>query len=419
MDPRPDGDDRLPAGVVVLGLVSLFMDLSSEMIHATLPLFLVAVLGVDMASVGLIEGVAEATASISKLAGGIASDRLGRRKPLVLAGYGLAAATKPLFAIAGSAATVVAARFVDRVGKGIRGAPRDALVAEITPPGARGAAFGLRQSLDTVGAVLGPAVAMAVLALSPGAYRVVFAIAVLPALVSVALIVLGVDEPPAAVSGDGAAQDGASAPAGAARPLLRRADLADLGARYWLVLALSTVLTLARFSEAFLLLRAADAGLPAAAAPLALVAMNVVYAASAWPLGRLSDAGRARVLVPGIALLVAADVVLALASGPGAVLLGAALWGLHMGATQGLFSAIVAESAPASVRASAFGLFHLVTGVALLAASAIAGAAWSAAGPRATFGAGAVLASIAMAGLLLRGRVAPAPRPAPARDDTR
>ena len=397
------------------------MDLSSEMIHATLPLFLVAVLGVDMASVGLIEGVAEATASISKLAGGIASDRLGRRKPLVLAGYGLAAATKPLFAIAGSAATVVAARFVDRVGKGIRGAPRDALVAEITPPGARGAAFGLRQSLDTVGAVLGPAVAMTVLALSPGAYRVVFAIAVLPALVSVALIVLGVDEPPAAPTNDGALHDGASAaaPAHAARPLLRRADLADVGARYWLVLALSTVLTLARFSEAFLLLRAADAGLSAAAAPLALVAMNVVYAASAWPLGRLSDAGRARVLVPGIALLVAADVVLALASGPGAVLLGAALWGLHMGATQGLFSAIVAESAPASVRASAFGLFHLVTGVALLAASAIAGAAWSAAGPRATFASGAVLASIAMAGLLLRGRVAAPSRPGAARDDTR
>jgi MFS family permease len=380
----------LPSGVVALGLVSLCMDASSEMIHAALPLFLTGVLGASVATLGWIEGAAEATASVVKVFAGAASDRLGRRKPLALLGYGLAALSKPLFPLAGGAGAVLAARVADRVGKGIRGAPRDALVADLVPGSRRGEAYGLHQALDTVGAVLGPAVALLLLAAWPGAYRSVFWVALLPALAAVALLAFGVREPEA------------SRPAPLARSPLPRAALARLPARLWLVVGFAALLTLARFSEAFLVLRAQDAGLAAARAPLALVAMNLAFAAVAYPLGRRSDRGRRPVAALGVACLVVADLLLAGAGGrPTLALAGSALWGVHMGATQGLLSALVAEAAPDDLRGSAFGLFHLAVGAAQLAASAVAGALWAGLGPAATFGAGALFAALALAGLVV------------------
>jgi MFS family permease len=380
---------RLPRGVLALGFTSLFMDFSSEMIHATLPLFLTATLGASVWTLGWIEGVAEATASVSKVFAGAASDWLGRRKPFALLGYGLAALSKPLFPLAASASTVLLARVVDRVGKGIRGAPRDALVADLTPAARRGAAYGLRQGLDTVGAVLGPAAALLLLAATGDDFRAVFWLAAAPAFVSVAVLALFVREP-------------ARAPAERTlRSPVRRRELARLPRRYWLVVAFGAALTLARFSEAFLVLRAADAGLALRLAPLALVAMNVAFAATSYPLGRQSDRGRRPVAVAGVACLIAADLVLAAAAGgPVLVLAGAALWGVHMGATQGLLSAAVADAAPADLRGTAFGMFNLVVGFAQLAASVIAGALWSALGPAHTFLAGAAFAAAALAGLV-------------------
>jgi MFS family permease len=379
---------RLPRGVVALGFVSLFMDVSSEMIHAALPLFLVLGLGASALAVGFIEGVAEATASVIKVFAGAASDRLGRRKPFALLGYGLAALSKPLFPLANGVLAVLAARFADRVGKGIRGAPRDALVADLTPEPQRGAAYGLRQSLDTVGAVFGPLAALWLLAASGDDYRLVFWAAVPPAFVSVALLAWGVREPEA------------SRPPPAPRSPIRGRELARLPSRYWLVVAFGGVLTLARFSEAFLVLRAEDVGLAAARAPLALVVMNLGYAATSYPLGRLSDRGRRPVAAFGVACLVVADLVLAAAAGrPALALAGSLLWGVHMGATQGLLTAIVAGAAPADLRGTAFGLFNLLVGVAQLAASVIAGALWSALGPAQAFGAGALFSAAALAGL--------------------
>ncbi|HYG87354.1 MAG TPA: MFS transporter [Azospirillum sp.] len=388
-----DGRKALPGGVWALGLVSLFMDLSSEMIHSLLPMFLVTVLGVGALSVGIIEGVAEATSSIVKLFSGAISDRIGRRKPLALLGYGMAALTKPLFPLASSVSMVLAARFVDRVGKGIRGAPRDALVADLTPPEQRGAAYGLRQALDTVGAVLGPVAAMALMALTNNDFRAVFWAAVVPAVLCVAVLVLGVREPPRIPK--------AQAP----RPWWTREGLAHLGARFWTLIAVATVMTLARFSEAFLVLRAQDVGLALALVPAVMVAMSVTYALTSYPVGALSDRiGRHGLLLAGFAVLILSDVALALADGPVLVFLGAGLWGVHMGMTQGLLSALVADGAPVDRRGTAFGVFNLVTGVALLAASVLAGALWSAIGPSATFLAGAGFSAAALLGLLAARR---------------
>jgi MFS family permease len=380
---------RLPRGVLALGFVSLFMDVSSEMIHAALPLFLTATLGASVLMVGWIEGVAEATASITKVFAGAASDWFGRRKPFALLGYGLAALTKPLFPLATSVSAVMLARFLDRVGKGIRGAPRDALVADLTPESQRGAAYGLRQALDTVGAVLGPALAMLLLATSGGNFRLVFWTAVGPAFVAVAVLAWAVREP---------ASGRAPRPA---RPPIQRAELTRLPARYWLVVAFGGVLTLARFSEAFLVLRAQDVGLALVQAPLALAVMNLGFATTSYPLGRRSDRGRRSVATFGVGCLVVADLVLAAGGGrPVLALAGALLWGVHMGATQGLLSAVVADAAPADLRGTAFGLFHLLVGVAQLAASVIAGALWSWLGPAETFAAGALFSAAALAGLV-------------------
>jgi len=381
----------LPRGVIALGLVSMFMDISSEMIHSLLPVFLVGVLGLNTLTVGLIEGIAESTAAITKIFAGVASDWIGKRKPLVLLGYGMAALTKPLFPLATGAGTVFTARFLDRIGKGIRGAPRDALVADLTPESMRGAAYGVRQSMDTIGAFVGPVLAMAFMALSANNFRFVFWTAVLPAVISVAFVVFGVQEPETHAAG------------GNRRFPLQRQEIGRLGLKFWLVVAFAAILTLARFSEAFLLLRAANVGLAVAYVPVVLIVMNVIYSVSAYPFGRLSDRlNRGSLLAAGIGFLIAADLVLAAANAVWPVLIGAMLWGLHMGATQGLLTTIVAATAPADLRATAFGLFNLVTGGALLLASVLAGFLWTIYGPAVTFLAGAVFSTVALIGLVAR-----------------
>lgn len=371
----------------------MLMDISSEMVHALLPVFMVTVLGAGALWVGIVEGIGEATASIVKLFSGALSDRLGRRKPLAVLGYALGAVSKPLFALAPAIGWVAAARFADRVGKGIRGAPRDALIADVTPPDQRGAAFGLRQALDTVGALLGPLLAIVLLALFAGEMRAVFWCAIVPGLAAVAVLVLFVREPASAT---------VPAAARAGRPRFRFRDLAGIGRAFWGVALLGMVFTLARFSEAFLILRAEGVGLPLAWVPLVLVAMNLVYAGTAYPAGAFSDrVDRRTILALGLAVLIAADVVLALATDVYAVFAGIALWGLHMGLTQGLFAALVADTAPPDRRATAFGWFNLVSGVVTLFASLIAGALWQWVGAAATFWAGGAFAAAALAGLAL------------------
>ncbi|MFP1632408.1 MFS transporter [Zhengella sp. ZM62] len=385
---------RLPPGIWALGFVSLLMDVSSEMIHALLPVYLVVGLGATALTVGIIEGIAEATAAITKVFSGALSDRIGRRKELAALGYGLAAITKPVFPLAPTVGWLVAARFIDRVGKGIRGAPRDALVADIAPPELRGAAFGLRQSLDTAGAFFGPLMAIALMWLFAEDFAAVFWVAVIPALASLALILFVVREP--------ARPEGLRK---VANPLSRH-ELAGLGAIYWWVVAVAAVFTLARFSEAFLILRAEGTGLTLVFVPLVLVVLNIAYALSAYPVGALSDSmNRTGLLFAGLVLLVAADLVLAFAPGLWGVMAGVVLWGLHMGFTQGIFATLVADIAPPELRGTAYGMFNLVTGVALLAASVIAGLLWDALGPQWTFLAGAFFALLTVAGLMpLHGR---------------
>ena len=381
---RPLRAAAIPRGVWALGFVSLFMDISSEMIHALLPVFLVS-LGATVAAVGLLEGTAEAIAQITKVFSGTLSDRLGKRKLLTVVGYGLAALTKPLFALAPSPGWVFAARGLDRVGKGLRGAPRDALIADLTPEETRGAAFGLRQALDTVGAFAGPLIAIALMAATADSFRTVFWIAMIPAVVSVAVLVLFVREPAREEEKRGRVE----------RPRLG-ALLGTLGSRFWWLVVVAALFTLARFSEAFLILKAADVGLGVAYVPAVLVVMNVAYALSAYPAGWLSDrVNRWGVFAVGAALLIAADLVLAFGASIAAVGLGVALWGLHMGFTQGLLAALVADTASAEQRGTAFGVFNLMTGIALLAASVLAGVLWDRGGPALTFLAGAALTAAA------------------------
>ena len=380
---------RLPAAIWALGFVSLLMDISSEMVHSLLPVFMVTVLGTSMWAVGLIEGAAEATALIVKVFSGVLSDYWGRRKPLAVLGYGLGAASKPLFAIASTTGMVLAARLIDRVGKGIRGAPRDALVADLAPPGMRGAAFGLRQSLDTVGAFIGPLLAMGLMVLWANDFRAIFWVAMIPGFMAVALLLFGVQEPaPAYLAG--------SLPA---RPNpISKANLRRLQAPYWRVVAIGAVFTLARFSEAFLVLRALEGGLALAYTPLVLIGMNVVYAVGAYPFGKLSDTVSHRALLAwGLVALIAADGLLAYSSGLAWVCGGIALWGLHMAMTQGLLATMVAEVAPADLRGTAFGFFNLMSGLALLVASTVAGGLWHKLGAPATFIAGAVFGLAALA----------------------
>lgn len=379
---------RIPAAIWALGLVSMLMDISSEMIHALLPVYMVSVLGTSTFAVGMIEGIAEATASITKVFSGALSDWLGRRKFLAALGYGLAAITKPIFPLASSLDLLIAARFIDRVGKGIRGAPRDALVADIAPPELRGASFGLRQSLDTIGAFIGPLLAIGLMWLTANHFETVFWNAVLPAFLSVGVLLFLVKEPerPRELR--------------RVRMPLHRDELRRLGRSYWWVVAVAAVFTLARFSEAFLILKAQSIGMPIALVPLALVLMSLAYSLSAYPAGILSDkVDRFTILVIGLSLLVCADLILAFTQSVVGAGLGVVLWGLHMGFTQGLLAKLIADTSPAELRGTAFGMFNLVTGVALLLASVIAGALWDLTGPQGTFLAGAGFAALTIIGL--------------------
>jgi MFS family permease len=383
---------RIPAGIWTLGVVSMLMDVSSELIHSLLPLFLVTTLGASALTVGLIEGVAEATALITKVFSGYLSDYFRKRKLLAALGYGLAALSKPIFPLASSLAWVVFARFIDRIGKGIRGAPRDALVADITPPELRGAAYGLRQALDTVGAVVGPLLAIVAMLWFADNFRSVFWLAVIPAFAAVLLLVVGVHEPKPPAGGK--AGNGAR---------MTFADVGRLPLRYWWIVAIGAVMALARFSEAFLVLRAQSTGMALAWVPLVIALMSLVYAIVSYPAGVAVDQNRQGMLLSGgFFALIVADLMLANASSIGGVLAGTAVWGVHMGLTEGVLAALVAETAPADLRGTAFGLFNLVNGIALLIASALAGWLWDFFGPPQTFYAGAGFAALAWIGMIAR-----------------
>jgi MFS family permease len=383
---------RIPRGVWALGIVSLLMDVSSEMVHGLLPVFLVSVLGVGALTLGVIEGLAEATAAATKLFSGTLSDLIGKRKPLALIGYGLAALSKPMFPLATGAGGVALARFLDRVGKGVRNAPRDALVGDLAPPGLRGACYGLRQSLDSLGALLGPALAVVLMLWTAGDIRAVFWLAVVPAWLAVLVLAFGVREPKR------------ETPPRDDPPAIRWSALFGHAARgfgpaFWVAIALAGLLMLARFSEAFLVLRGQELGLGPAHAPLVMVAFSLVYALTAYPAGALSDrVGRDRLLALGAGALVLGDLALAFAGGFAALFLGVSLWGLHMGLTQGLLAALVADRAPAALRGTGFGVYHAVSAVALLAASLWAGAAWELVDSKTCFLIGAALAGASMIG---------------------
>lgn len=390
MNNHPSSLKQIPPGIWVLGVVSMLMDISSEMIHSLLPMFMVGTLGASAFTVGIIEGLAESTALIIKVFSGALSDYLGKRKGLALLGYALGAFTKPLFAIASGTGLVIAARMIDRVGKGIRGAPRDALVADIAPPEIRGAAFGLRQSLDTVGAFVGPLLAVALMLVWANDFRAVFWVAVIPGLLAVALLFFGVREPKSH-RGDKRINP------------IRRENLIRLGSPYWWVVAVGAVFTLARFSEAFLVLRAQQTGVATALVPLVMVAMNLVYAASAYPFGWLSDrVSHTKLLAFGLLVLALADVVLASGSDWKTMLIGVTLWGIHMGMTQGLLATMVADTAPADLRGTAYGVFNLVSGLGMLIASGLAGWLWDQYGPSSTFYAGAIFCALALGTLALQ-----------------
>ena len=382
---------KIPRGVWMLGFVSMFMDISSELIHGLLPVFMVSVLGASMLSVGIIEGIAESVALIVKVFSGVISDWLGRRKGLTVLGYGLSALSKPAFALATTVSGAFLARFVDRIGKGIRGAPRDALVADMVPPGMRGAAFGLRQSLDTVGAFTGPALAVVLMLVFAGDFRLVFWFATIPACLAVALLIAGVREPVT------------DRPRAVLLPPIRWSSLKLFSNAYWWVVCIGGFFTLARFSEAFIILRAQQAGLSNSYAPVVLIVMNIVYALSAYPAGKLADRlNRQHLLIAGLVLLMIADIFLARADSLTMVFTGVMLWGLHMGMTQGLLAAMIADSAPENLRGTAYGFFNLVSGVALLFASVIAGVLWDVYGAGMTFYAGAGFALLTL--LLLCGK---------------
>lgn len=387
MVPRFATLSRIPKGVWVLGGVSLLMDVSSEMIHSLLPLFMATTLGASVIIIGIIEGVAEATALMLKVFSGVISDYVGKRKGLALLGYGLGALSKPLFAIAPTSGMVFSARMIDRIGKGIRGAPRDALVADVTPPEIRGAAYGLRQALDTIGAFLGPLLAVALMFLWDNDFQSIFWVAAIPAVLSIALLGFGLKEPNTSVVQK------------RTNPL-RRENLKKLSAAYWWVVAIGSIFTLARFSEAFLVLRAQQMAIPLFAIPLVMVAMNLIYSLTAYPFGKLSDRmSHSKMLQWGLLVLIAADIVLALSSHWSTLLAGVALWGIHMGMTQGLLAAMVAHTAPPELRGTAFGMFNLMSGIALLLASAGAGVLWEMLGAASTFYAGAIICVVTLIGM--------------------
>lgn len=378
----------IPRTVWILGFVSLLMDLSSEIYHALLPAFVTVTLALPVVALGAIDGIAEATASFAKLVSGRLSDRRQRRKPWILAGYGLAAMSKPLFPLAAGAAELMGARFADRVGKGIRGGPRDAMIADETPAEIRGRAFGLRQSLDTIGALAAPLLAIGLMALLLGNIRAVFWLAAIPAVLSVSLAWLALREPERHVE--------------QSNPQAFFSGFRDIDRPTRRLLAVAFLFTLARFSEGFLILKGMDAGLSPTLSPLALVIFNLAFMALAYPAGSLSDRMNPKsILLAGMAMLVAADLVLAQDVGIGGLVIGVGLWGAHMALTQGIFARMIADSAPHHLRATSFGAFHFVSGIGTLVASVGAGFLWDRDGSQATFLAGAGVAAVAMAMLSL------------------
>jgi MFS family permease len=384
----PNDRPPLPRNVWILGFVSLLMDLSSEIYHALLPAFVTVVLGLPATALGAIDGIAEATANFAKLASGRLSDRSLRRKPWVVAGYGLAAISKPLFPLAASAPAVMAARFADRIGKGIRGSPRDAMIADETPPEIRGKAFGLRQALDTVGALLAPLAAIGLMALLASDIRAVYWVAVIPAAASFLLAWLALREP-----------EQLNAP-------IKRSPLfsgfRELDKETKRLLAVGFLFALARFSEGFLILKGMEIGLSETFSPLTLAVFNLAYVALAYPAGSLSDRMRPRtILMAGIVVLVAGNVVLAKSDSLAGVMAGVVLWGAHMALTQGIFSRMIADSAPEHLRATSFGAFWFVSGIGALLASLGAGMMWDRDGSETVFLASAGIATVALAMLML------------------
>lgn len=382
MDGRATNHKKLPGGIWALGFVSLFMDTSSEIVHGLLPVFLVTVLGASVTSIGILEGLSEAAVLVLKVFSGPISDMLGKRKPLVVAGYAMGALSKPLFALAGSVPIVYGARLFDRIGKGIRGAPRDALVADLAPPDLRGRAFGLRQSLDTVGAFLGPLLAIFLMHWTDDNYRAVFWFATIPGLLAVGILLFVVREK--------------ERPKGAIpNRRIHLADLKEFHFSFWFVAGAGALFQLARFSEAFLILRVKDFGLALALAPVVLIVMNIVYSLSAYPIGHFSDRVRREwLLLAGLFVLCLSDLVLGFAESLPFALFGIALWGLHLGLTQGTLAALVADTCVPERRGTAYGLFNLFSAVSLLLASTIAGILWDQLGSKATFLAGAGLVAI-------------------------
>ena len=381
---------QIPISIWILGFVSMLMDISSEIIHSLLPLFLTTTLGASTFTIGVIEGVGESTALIVKIFSGLLSDYLGKRKALAVIGYALGALSKPLFALAPTSGVVLCARVLDRVGKGIRGAPRDALVADIAPCHLRGSSFGLRQSLDTVGAVLGPLLAGGLMVFFANHFRAVFWIAVIPGILSVLLLIVGVTEPKIQKSNEKRINP------------LQRQNLSRLGMAYWWLVAIGAIFTLARFSEAFLVLRAMNVGMSIAAAPFVMVIMSFFYAVSAYPFGKLADnMSHSRLLMIGLLVLMAADILLAINQWI-AVMAGASLWGIHMGMTQGLLAAMIADVSPIDLRGTAYGFFNLASGLMMLVASMLAGFLWEYASPSFTFYMGACFCGIALIGLAAR-----------------
>ena len=375
---------NIPRQVWALGWVSLFTDISSEAIISVLPLFLTTTLGASVTTVGLIEGIAEATASVLKVFSGAISDYWGQRKSLAVLGYGLSTFVKPLFAIASSPSWVLLARFADRAGKGIRAAPRDALVADVTDASNRGAAYGLRQSLDTIGALLGPLLAMVVLDRSPQNFRLVFWLAVIPGIIAVMFLVFGVKEPRQQQNQQ------------RVNPLNRSA-LSSLGSNYWWLLLAVLIFNLGNSSDAFLLLKAQQVGIPAAFIPLTLVVQNLTYALFAYPLGRLSDRiSRRQLLIGGWLIYALVYGGLALVDRAPQFWGLLAVYGVHLAMTQGTITALVADLVPANLRGTAFGFLNLAVGVALFPASLLAGLLWQQLGSGVAFAVSSGLALIAI-----------------------
>ncbi|HAT8179459.1 TPA: MFS transporter [Legionella pneumophila] len=383
----------MPSGILALGFVSMLTDLSSELIFSLLPVFLVSVLGTNALVIGLIEGFAESIAPIIRIFSGMYSDYLGKRKTLAIFGYSFSALSKPLFALATNIGMVFLARFLDRIGKGMRGSPRDALVADIAPDTLYGAAYGLRQSLDTVGAVIGPLLALVLMIIWNNNFQAVFWVAVIPGILSVLVLILFVQEP--------------VKPAGtkAINPIQPK-EIKRLSHAYWYVVIIGAIFTLARFSEAFLLLRAYQVGLPITWIPLILVAMNLMYSVSAYPFGKLADKmNHDKLLIIGLFILIAADLILAFSHSLLFIYIGSCLWGLHMGATQGLLAAMVARTAPNDLRGTAFGFFNLICGIATLIASLLAGLLWDSFGSVFTFSIGALFCILCLLGISFMPRL--------------